>query len=81
MDKRLLDLRNLVRSRLERDLRLLAQISEQQTQLSLQDILDEVQAVYVHYIKINALLDNASGSISRGNTRLQEALNRLRQAE
>lgn len=77
-DERLLDLRALVRTRLERDLRILAAISEDRKELSLHDILDEVHNVYVHYIQQNALLDNASACIKGKDSKLQEELNRLR---
>lgn len=77
-DERLLDLRALVRRRLARDLRSLADISDERPELSLRDILDEVHNVYVHYLQQNTLLDNASSCIHRDNSKLQEQLNKLR---
>jgi hypothetical protein len=76
-DERLLDLRALVRSRLERDLRSLADISSARPELTLRDILDEVHNVYIHYLQQNALLDNASSTQSC-DTQLREELNKLR---
>ena len=77
-DERLLDLRTLVRRRLERDLRALSEVSAERPELSLRDILDEIHHVYIHYIQQNTLLDNASSSIHRDDSRLREELNRLR---
>lgn len=77
-DQRLLDLRLLVRSRLERDLRTIADISATRSELSLRDLLDELHAVYVHYIQQNALLDNAGACINKNDPKLLEDLRRLR---
>lgn len=77
-DERLLDLRALVRTRLERDLRALADISAERPELSLRDLLDEVQHVYVHYLQQDALLNAASHTIHRNDSILREELNRLR---
>lgn len=77
-DERLLDLRALVRERFGRDLRLIASISDAQQQLSLRDLLDELHYVYIHYLELNALLNNAQATIAGSTTKLQEELNRLR---
>jgi len=77
-DERLLDLRTLVRKRLERDLTLISQISAENNELSLRDILDEVHHVFVHYLSQAVLLDSAASSIHRDDIKLTEELNRLR---
>jgi len=77
-DERLLDLRALVRRRFSRDLRSLAEISDERPELSLRDMLDEVHHVYIHYIQQNILLDNAGATIHKDDAKLREQLNRLR---
>jgi hypothetical protein len=77
-DERLLDLRALVRKRLERDLILLSEISAERPELSLRDILEEVHHVYVHYLTQSALLDSAGAAIHRDDRKLTDELNRLR---
>lgn len=77
-DERLLDLRTLVRSRLERDLRLIADLLVQQKELTTTEALDELHHVYTHYLIQNALLDNAGSAIHRSDRKIQEDLKRLR---
>lgn len=77
-DERLLELRSLVRARFERDLYILADVSAKQKQLSLRDLLDEIHYVYIHYLELNTLLNNAQATIAGSTTKLQEELNRLR---
>lgn len=77
-DDKLLELRKIVRCRLNRDLRALANISERQSELSLEELLKELHNVYVHYLQLDTLLNNASAAIHRDNTKLQEEINKLR---
>lgn len=77
-DDKLLELRKIVRCRLSRDLRALESISRARQELSLRELLDELHNVYVHYLQLDTLLNNASAAIHRDNTKLQEEINKLR---
>lgn len=77
-DARLLDLRALVRQRLERDLRALADISQEKPELSLRDILDEILHLFINYLEQDTLLNNASSTNRKSNPIIQEESNKLR---
>ena len=77
-DERLLDLRTLVRSRLERDLKVLADIAKGSPEVPLSELLDEIHHTYEHYLIQNALLDNAHNAIYRNDRKLKEEINSLR---
>jgi len=77
-DERLLDLRTLVRQRFERDLQSLRDISASKPELSLNDLLDELHNIYVHYLQLDTLLNNASTNINREGTSFQDQINKLR---
>lgn len=77
-DERLLDLRALVRTRLARDLRSLADILKKESAIPLDEFLEEIHHVYVHYLKQNALLNSATSAIHRDDRKLSEELRNLR---
>lgn len=77
-DARLLDLRALVRKRLERDLRALADISQEKPELSLRDILDEVLHLFTNYLEQDTLLNSVSSTKRKLNPTTQEEVNKLR---
>lgn len=77
-DERLLDLRALVRTRLERDLTALATISKEKPELSLRDILDEVLHVFINYLEQDTLLNSAASKRRKDNPKIEEELRKLK---
>lgn len=80
-DERLLDLRSLVRARLARDLITLANITNESTELTMEDLLEALHTIYVNYIQQNALLNSAGNTIRGNPAKLREEINRLKQID